>query len=86
MTTIVNVHEAKTNLSRLLALVEQGEDVAIARRGQIVARLVAETHAPRKRRLGTARGTVTFSPGWDAPLTEEELAQWYGPVGGLDKP
>jgi antitoxin (DNA-binding transcriptional repressor) of toxin-antitoxin stability system len=86
VTTVVNVHEAKTNLSKLLALVEQGEDVAIARRGQIVARLVRDDNARRKPRLSTARGTVKFEPGWDAPLSEEELAEWYAPIGGLDKP
>ena len=37
---VINVHQAKTQLSRLLALVETGEDVVIARRGEPVARLV----------------------------------------------
>ena len=40
---VVNVHRAKTELSRLLARVEAGEDIVIARRGQPVARLVACT-------------------------------------------
>ena len=39
--TVVNVHEAKTQLSRLLAQAEAGEEVVIARRGEPVARLVA---------------------------------------------
>ena len=63
-----DVHEAKSNLSRLLEVVEQGEEVIIARHGVPVAKLVP---VPRgKRRLGTMRGLIKAEKGWDAPLTD----------------
>ena len=59
--TVVNVHEAKTQLSRLLARVESGEEVVIARRGEPVARLVA--CKPRgKRRPDRSQGESRHSP------------------------
>lgn len=77
--TVVNTQEAKANLSKLLAQVEAGEEVVIARAGKPVARLVAVEQAPPRReiRLGTAAGMVHFKPGWDDPMTDEELALWY---------
>ncbi len=71
MATLVNVHEAKTNLSKLLRRVEAGEDVIIGRAGEPVARLtrvVAEERAPRP--LGTWRGRVQIADDFDAPLEE----------------
>jgi prevent-host-death family protein len=65
--SVVGVHEAKTHLSRLLARVEAGEEIAIARRGEIVARLVSAR--PRRRpRLGIDRGLVVIHDDFDAPL------------------
>ena len=77
MTVVVNVHEAKTQLSRLLARVEAGEDIVIARRGEPVARLVA--CAPRGRRQpDVLRGKISIAEDFFAPLPEEELAAWEG--------
>ena len=73
----VNVHEAKTQLSRLLDLVESGETVAIARQGLPVAEL-----APAKKKLGLPFGVAQNSrlvpegDAWWSPLTEEELSAW----------
>lgn len=64
----VNVHEAKTHFSRLLARVEQGEEVIIARAGKPIARLVPVWERPTERRPGSARGRVTIAPDFDAPL------------------
>jgi prevent-host-death family protein len=58
MTKQVNVHEAKSSLSRLLELVEQGESVVIARAGKPVADLVP--HAPVTIELGTAAGLLRY--------------------------
>ena len=74
----VNVHEAKTQLSRLLAQVEAGEEVVIARNGVPVAQLVA---APRKK--GTPqpdqwKGLITIDERFFEPLPEEELRLWEG--------
>lgn len=54
----VTIHEAKTHLSRLIAAVERGEEVVIARRDKPVVRLVIESPAKPKRRLGFLAGTV----------------------------
>ena len=74
-TTVVNVYEAKTRLSALLAQVEAGEEVVIARSGRPVARLVRFV-APTGTRLGRgcARGSIVIGPDFDAPLSEFEVA------------
>ena len=73
----VNVHEAKTNLSRLLAQVEAGEDVVIARNGKPVARLVA--YRPKGRRqFGILKDRISIDDSFFDPLPEEELALWEG--------
>lgn len=64
----VNIHEAKTQLSRLLVQVEAGEEVIIARSGQPVARLVAFTKPSKKRVLGQYRGEVVISDDFDEPV------------------
>lgn len=71
VSTIVNVHEAKTHLSRLLEKVSQGEEVVIAKSGKPVARLVAVTETPSRRVPGSARGTLWVSDDFDDPLPEE---------------
>ncbi|MBO0882320.1 MAG: type II toxin-antitoxin system Phd/YefM family antitoxin [Mycobacterium sp.] len=73
MTTVVNVHEAKTNLSQLLARVESGEDIVIARAGKPVVRLEPYRH-PGGLRTGFL--DVTTPADFFEPMTEEELAEW----------
>ena len=73
MVEIVNVHEAKTHLSRLLDRVQGGEEIVIARSGKPVARLVAVTEQPQRRTPGSASGRVTVGPDFDAPLPEDVL-------------
>ena len=75
--TVVNVHEAKTQLSRLLAQVEAGEEVIIARNGTPVARLVP-CKKRGKRRPGTWKGRIELDDSFFDPLPEEELAAWEG--------
>ncbi len=73
----VNVHEAKTRLSQLLAEVERGREVIVARNGKPVAKLVPFPAPAKKRlRLGTWKGRIWMSPDFDAPLSEEELKEW----------
>ncbi len=74
----VNIHEAKTHLSRLLARVMAGEEVLIAKAGRPVARLVPVRRRVTKRKPGTAKGKVTLSPDFDAPLPEEFLKAFEG--------
>jgi prevent-host-death family protein len=75
---VVNVHEAKTQLSRLLQRVEAGEEVIIARGGKPVARLVPlATTAPPQRMPGRLKGKIPPPPdsAFD-PMTDEELREW----------
>ncbi len=67
----VNVHEAKTHLSRLLARAADGEEIVIAKAGRPVAKLVAVSPPIRRRPLDTARGQVVISPDFKAPLPKE---------------
>jgi len=74
--TKVNVHQAKTQLSQLLRLVEAGEEVVIARSGKPVARLVAVADESLDRPLGLDAGSVRVAPDFDAPLPEELLSDF----------
>ena len=74
---VVNVHQARTHLSRLLAQVEAGEEVVIARRGEPVARLV-RCKSRGKRRFGAMKGQIVVDDSILDPLPEDELAAWEG--------
>lgn len=68
----VNIHEAKTHLSRLVAQVAEGEEIVIAKAGRPVAKLTGiPQHAGKKRPLGTARGKIVIRADFDAPLPKE---------------
>ena len=69
----VNVHEAKTHLSRLLADVERGTEVIIARAGKPVARLVRFERTSGRRVFGLDRGTFQVPADFDAPLPDGVL-------------
>jgi prevent-host-death family protein len=69
----INVQDAKTHLSALLARVEAGERIVLARNGQPCAQLVPLDPAPR-RRLGFLKGSVDEA--FFEPLSEEEHQQW----------
>jgi prevent-host-death family protein len=76
MAVEVNVHEAKTHLSRLLEQAMEGEDVIIMRAGRPLVRLTPVERAPVQRRLGTAKGDFVVPDDFDAPLPEEILADF----------
>ena len=76
MATIVNMHEAKSSLSRLVAQVAEGEEVVIAKAGKPVARLVKYERAPRK--LGLLEGKIWIADDFDEP-DEELIALFEGP-------
>jgi prevent-host-death family protein len=70
-----SVHDAKTNLSRLIADALAGDDVVIARGSVPVVRLVPV--APRgKRRFGALKGKIAIDARFDEPLPDDELAGW----------
>jgi prevent-host-death family protein len=70
----VNVHEAKTHLSRLLARVEAGEEVLISRAGRPIARLVAARKTRGRRRAGRFAGKGRIADDFNAPLPRAVLA------------
>jgi prevent-host-death family protein len=74
---IVNMHEAKTSLSKLVEEAESGEEIIIARAGKPVVRLVP-IQPDKKRRLGQWKGKVKMSADFDAPLSPDELIHWEG--------
>lgn len=78
MEKMVNIHEAKTHLSRLLVRVMGGEEVIIAKAGKPVARLVPFDERPHQRTPGTAAGEIVISPDFDAPLPDDLLESFEG--------
>lgn len=70
----MNVHEAKTLLSRLLQCVAAGEEITIANRGVPVARLVPLEREGIRRRLGIERDRVRISDDFDPPMRPNVLA------------
>ncbi|MCY4654412.1 MAG: type II toxin-antitoxin system prevent-host-death family antitoxin [Dehalococcoidia bacterium] len=74
---IVNVHDAKTHLSRLLAQVEAGEEVIIAQNGEPVAQLV-RCKLAAKRQPDVLKGKVLIPDSFFDPLPDEELSLWEG--------
>ncbi len=77
MPSIVNIHEAKTHFSKLLARVCEGEEIIIARAGKPVAKLSA-VKATGERPIGIDRGKIWIAPDFNAPMTEDELKEWCG--------
>ena len=76
-TLVVNIHEAKTHLSRLLRRVAGGEEVVIAKAGKPIARLSPMT-APGKRPLGLDQDRGFIADDFDAPLPEEIQRDFEG--------
>jgi prevent-host-death family protein len=72
----VNVHEAKTHLSKLLARVEKGQEVLISRAGKPVARLVPHEESPPAPVFGSDRGKLIVPDDFDAPLPDDVLASF----------
>ena len=74
----INIHEAKTHLSRLLEQVAVGEEIVIAKAGKPIARLVPLEAPPKKRQLGLLKGKLNVADDFDAPLTDDELTLFEG--------
>ena len=77
MAETVNIHEAKTHLSKLLGRVMEGEEIIIAKAGKPIARLVPERPAsPAKRVPGIDKGRIWAAGDFDV-MSERDLAAWY---------
>lgn len=74
--TVVTVHQAKTNLSRLLKKAAKGEEIIIARGSKPVARLVPVGEAKGKRQPGSLKGKLHVGPEFFEPLPSQELSSW----------
>ena len=76
--TTVNIHAAKTHLSKLVDQAAAGEEIVIARAGKPVARLVALEERPKKIRLGGLRGKMRLPDNFDDPLPDWLLDAFEG--------
>jgi prevent-host-death family protein len=74
--SVVTIHQAKTNLSKLIQKAAAGEEVIIARGAKPVARLVALGEVKGKRTPGSLKGTLRVGPDFFEPLPENELTRW----------
>ena len=72
----VNIHDAKSQLSKLIERARRGEDVIIAKAGKPVARLTAFETRTRGRRFGALRGKARVDECFFEPLPTEELDAW----------
>lgn len=77
MATVLNLYEAKTQLSALVDQAAAGAEIVIAKGGKPLARLVPLRQAAR-RRAGRGKGKVWVSPDFDAPLPDALLAAFTG--------
>ena len=75
----VNIHDAKTNLSKLIAAAESGEEVIIARNGKPAVKLVVIEPKKKSRRniLGSGIGKIWVAPDWDSPETNAQIADMF---------
>lgn len=74
----VNIHQAKTGLSKLVERVEAGEEIVIARAGKPAAKLVPLTRVRGRRRLGLLDGKFKIPEDFNAPLPESVLRAFEG--------
>ena len=75
-TSMVTIHQAKTNLSRLIHEAARGHEVIISRGAKPVARLVAIGEIEGKRKPGSLKGKLVIGPGFFEPLPVTELSAW----------
>jgi prevent-host-death family protein len=75
---MVNIHSAKTHLSRLVAEVAAGEEIVIAKAGKPVARLVPFEPRREPRQPGLLKGQIWISEDFEDPLPEEIMAAFRG--------
>jgi prevent-host-death family protein len=74
----VNIHEAKTQFSRLVDAAANGEEIIIAKAGKPTARLVPLERVKTKRRFGALKGKIRIGDDFDAPLPDDLIAAFEG--------
>ena len=75
-----NIHDAKTNLSRIIERVERGEEIVISRAGNPVAKVVPLAHRIDRRGRGSLRGQLVIADDWDSDEVNEAIARDFGLV------
>jgi prevent-host-death family protein len=75
-TTVVTIHQAKTNLSRLIQKASAGEEVIISRSSKPVAKLVPFGEVKGKRQPGSLKGKLLVGSEFFEPLAADELVAW----------
>jgi prevent-host-death family protein len=78
MSKSINIHDAKTHLSRLVEQAAQGKEIVIAKAGKPMARLVPLENAPRPKKFGLLEGRFKVPDDFDAPLDPKVLALFEG--------
>ncbi|MFC6015354.1 type II toxin-antitoxin system Phd/YefM family antitoxin [Plantactinospora solaniradicis] len=76
-----NIHDAKTNLSRIIDRVEHGEEIIISRAGTPVAKVVPLIKRVNRAGRGSLRGRLVVAEDWDAPEVNEAIADEFGMTG-----
>ena len=73
-----NIHDAKTNLSRIIERVEHGEEIVISRAGTPVAKVVPLTGRVDRQGRGSLRGRLVTAPDWDSDEVNDAIAHDFG--------
>jgi prevent-host-death family protein len=73
-----NIHDAKTNLSRIIERVEHGEEIIISRAGNPVAKVIPLTGRVQRSGRGSLRGTLQLAQDWDSDSVNESIAADFG--------
>ncbi|HEX6871123.1 MAG TPA: type II toxin-antitoxin system prevent-host-death family antitoxin [Micromonosporaceae bacterium] len=73
-----NIHDAKTNLSRIIDRVEHGEEIIISRAGHPVAKVIPLVRTVKRTARGSLRGAIAFAEDWDSAETNAAIAQEFG--------
>ena len=75
-----NIHDAKTNLSRIIERVEHGEEIIISRAGTPVAKVIPLDRRVDRRGRGSLRGALVMSEDWDSDEVNQAIASDFGLV------
>ena len=74
----INIHEAETQVSRLVEDAANGEEIIVAKAGKPLARLIAYETSTKPRQFGILKGKIHIANDFDAPLPDEVLAAFEG--------
>ncbi len=73
-----NIHDAKTQLSRIIERVERGEEIIISRAGSPVAKVIPITGQVKRSGRGSLRGSLVLAPDWDSEAVNDAIAADFG--------